>query len=111
MASNNWHIEVTHPAEATFRLYVYDEYSKPFTPPGLAARIIEVTAPDGSKKEISVPFEPVRRTGYLEAKIPGLGERATIAVKVRFEKNDKEYRFDFIFIDYSREPGAPKRKR
>ena len=111
MASNNWHIEVTPPAEATFRLYVYDEYSKPFTPPGLAARIVEISGPNGGKKEVSIPFARVRRGGdYLEAKVPGLREQATIAAKVRFEKDDKEYRFDFIFVDYSREPDAAIRK-
>ena len=48
MVSNNWHLEVTHPAAAVFRLYVYDNYSKPFAPPGLTARITQ--APDAAGK-------------------------------------------------------------
>lgn len=111
MASNNWHVEVTHPAAAVFRLYVYDEYSKPFSPPGLAARIVEVPEGAGKKADVSIPFvRGARAGGYLEARVPGLALPATIATKVRFEAGDKEYRFDFMFPDYSKEPTAPVRK-
>jgi hypothetical protein len=105
MASNNWHVEVTHPAASVFRLYVYDEYSKPFSPPGLAARVVEV--PEGAgRKDVSIPFTRSGRGGYLEARVPDLGVPATIATKVRFETTDKEYRFDFLFPEYSKEPAA-----
>jgi hypothetical protein len=113
MASNNWHIEMTHPAAGVFRLYVYDDYSKPFTPPGLAARIVEVPGAAGRPAEVSIPFARSGRAPYLEARVPGLALPATIAAKVRFEAADKEYRFDFLFPEYSREPpariGAPAR--
>jgi Heavy metal binding domain len=105
MVSNNWHIEVTHPSASVFRLYVYNEYSKPFAPPGLAARIIEVPDASGKKKtDVSIPFTRPPRVPYMEAKVPGLAVPANIAAKVRFEAGDKEYRFDFMFAEYSREP-------
>jgi hypothetical protein len=110
MASNNWHVEVTHPAASTFRLYVYDNYSKPFTPPGLAARIIEVPGAGGQKSNVSIDFTRVARGGYLEARVPGLAVPSTIAIKVRFETGDRDYRFDFIFADYSKEPAARIRR-
>ena len=102
MVSNNWHLEVTHPAPSVFRLYVYDNYSKPFAPPGLAARIIEAPDRAGRRADVDVPFKKAR--GYYEARMEGLTVPATIAAKVRFETGDKEYRFDFIFTDYSKEP-------
>jgi predicted RNA-binding Zn-ribbon protein involved in translation (DUF1610 family) len=105
MASNNWHLEVTHPAESTFRLYVYDEYSKPFSPPGLSARITESVDASGTRHDVAVPFARTSR-GYYEARLAGSAIPATIAARVRFEPNDKEYRFDFIFSDYSKEPLA-----
>lgn len=105
MVSNNWHLEVTHPAASVFRLYIYDEYSKPFSPPGLTARVTETTDPAGTRQELSVPFAKTTR-GYYEARVPGAALPATIAAKVRFEPTDKEYRFDFVFQDYSREPAA-----
>jgi len=88
-----------------FRLYIYDEYSKPFSPPGLAARIVETRDPGGAVTQVAVPFTKTTH-GYYEARLADAGVPATIAAKVRFEPKDKEYRFDFIFADYSREPVA-----
>jgi heavy metal-binding protein len=107
MVSNNWHLEVTHPARSLFRLYIYDNYSKPFSPPGLAARIVESPDAAGTPQEVSIPFTKTGR-GYYEARIAGLAVPAAIAASVRFEAGDKPYRFDFTFSDYSKEP--PLRK-
>ena len=103
MVSNNWHLEVTHPAAAMFRLYIYDNYSKPFSPPGLTARIIEAAAGAGQPSPVAIPFTRTAG-GYYEARVANLAVPATIAAKVRFETGDKEYRFDFTFPEYSREP-------
>jgi hypothetical protein len=112
MASNNWHLEVTHPAKGLFRLYVYDAYSKPFSPPGLAARIVEANTTAGSdrRNSVAIPFVPNRRGGYLEARVPDLATPANVGVKVRFEAHDDEYPCDFLFYDYSVEPSVPRRK-
>jgi len=109
MVSNNWHLEVTHPAAAVFRLYIYDSYSKPFAPPGLAARVVEVTPDKGKRTDVEVPFVRTPR-GYYEARIPDAAVPTTIAAKVRFEAGDKEYRFDFVFPEYSKEPVAGSRR-
>jgi hypothetical protein len=109
MASNNWHIEVTHPSAGLFRLYVYNEYSKPFIPEGLTARVIEQTDKNGQKKPLDVGFVEARNKQWLDAKVPELAVPATMAIKVRFEPNDKEYRFDFFFTEYSKDPSAPAR--
>jgi Cu(I)/Ag(I) efflux system membrane fusion protein len=103
MVSNNWHLEVTHPAKSVFRLYIYDNYSKPFSPPGLAGRIIEIETTPGNRSTVSIPFTRTTR-GYYEARVPDAAAPATIAAKVRFEAADKEYRFDFVFPEYSKEP-------
>lgn len=105
MVSNNWHLEVTHPAASVFRLYIYDNYSKPFSPPGLTARVTELVDGAGKRSDVAVPFTKTTR-GYYEARVPNATIPATIAAKVRFEATDKEYRFDFVFQDYSKEPGV-----
>ena len=105
MVSNNWHLEAAHPVRSVVRLYIYDNYSKPFSPPGLAARIVEAPDDSGRLREVSIPFTRTGR-GYYEARVPGLGAPAAIAAKVRFEAGDKEYRFDFTFSDYSKEPAV-----
>ena len=42
--------------------------------------------------------------------MPNLALPAAIAAKVRFEAGDKEYQFDFMFSDYSKEPLVTPRK-
>ena len=95
MAPNNWHVEATHPAPSEFRLYVYDDYSRPFVPKGFASRIVV--------GETSIPFRPAGGT-FLEAHIPHGALPATIVVKARFDDKQPEYRFDFQFYAYSKEP-------
>ena len=100
---------MTHPAAAIFRLYIYDNYSKPFSPPGLTARITEVPVAGGKPTQVAIPFTRSTR-GYYEARVPDVGVPASIAAKVRFEAGDKEYHFDFAFSDYSKEPAARPRR-
>jgi len=96
MAPNNWHVEATHPAPSRFRLYVYDEYSRPFIPRGFTSRVIV--------GETSIPFTPAPGGAFLDARVPQLALPATIVVRARFEEKQPEYRFDFQFYDYSKEP-------
>jgi hypothetical protein len=96
MAPNNWHVEATHPAPSQFRLYVYDEYSRPFIPKGFTSRIV--------LHNTSFPFAPAPGGAFLRARIPKLALPATIVVKARFEDRQPEYHFDFQFYDYSKEP-------
>ena len=96
MAPNNWHVEATHPSPSQFRLYVYDEYSRPFIPRGFTSRLVV--------GETSIPFKPAAGGAFLDARVPELALPATIVVRARFEEQQPEYRFDFQFYDYSREP-------
>ena len=96
MAPNNWHVEATHPAASQFRLYVYDEFSRPFIPKGFTARIV--------LGETSIPFTPAAGRSLLEARTPQAALPATIVVRARFEGTQPEYRFDFQFYAYSMEP-------
>jgi len=96
MAPNNWHLEATHPAPSQFRLYVYDEYSRPFIPKGFRGRIVLGDA--------STAFAPAPGGAFLQASVPGKMLPAAIVVSARFEPQQPEYRFDFQFYDYSKEP-------
>lgn len=107
MAPNNWHVEGTHPAPAVFRIYVYDEYAKPFVPPGFTARMIVPGNGGRGRAEAAEISFPLKRSGkrlYLEAQIPKLALPANVAVMVRFQGEAREYRFDFPFAEYSKEP-------
>jgi hypothetical protein len=96
MAPNNWHVEATHPAAAQFRLYVYDEYSRPFIPKGFTSRIVA--------GETSIPFTPAAGRAFLEVRMANAALPAIIVVKARFEPTQPEYRFDFQFYEYSKDP-------
>jgi hypothetical protein len=96
MAPNNWHVEATHPAPSRFRLYVYDDYSRPFVPNGFTSRIVA--------GETSVPFTPAAGNTFLEARLAQAALPAEIVVMARFAHRQPEYRFDFQFYDYSKEP-------
>jgi hypothetical protein len=104
MAPNNWHVEVTHPSTGLFRLYVYDDYSRPFVPSGFAGRIISKLDAQGRTVDLAVPFRRTPAGPVLEARVADLALPATIAIKVRFQASEQEYRFDFPFLDYSKEP-------
>jgi hypothetical protein len=105
MAPNNWHVEVTHPAAGLFRIYCYDEYSKPFMPKGFKARLETASANGKAATQGSIPFRVLgSRTPYLEARVPKRGLPAIVVVKVQFQADQPEYRFDFQFYDYSKEP-------
>ena len=63
----------------------------------------------GGRRDVDIPFARTGR-GYYEARVPGLAAPATVAAKVRFEAGDKEYRFDFIFNEYSKAPAIRPRR-
>ena len=83
---------------------------RPFRPPGFAARVIEAPGPADTKNDVSITFLPVAQKPYLEALVPNAGIPAAIAIKARFEANDKEYRFDFPFFSYSQDPSAGRKR-
>jgi len=104
MAPNNWHVEVTCPSAGLFQLYVYDDYSRPFVPNGFGGRVISMTDRGGKTVDLAIPFTRLASGPMLEARVAGLALPATIAVKVRFQAGEQEYRFDFSFVAYSKEP-------
>ena len=96
MAPNNWHLEATHPAPSQFRLYVYDDYSRPFIPKGFTSRIVA--------GETSTRFAPASGGSFLQARLADAALPAAIVVKARFDATQPEYRFDFQFYEYSKDP-------
>lgn len=87
MAPNGYHhLEGTLLEDGTFRLYVYDDFTRPIEPSGFAARsdgVPLVLTPDSA----------------LEAKLaPPSTYPAEVVVHVRFPGDEeKEARFDFVF--------------
>jgi hypothetical protein len=115
MAPDNWHhLEGVYPSARVFRLYLYDDYARPLpaaTVNLVQARVVTKEAVDRATrrtKEIAAfPLKPVPNRPYLEARIDPLPLPAEMSAKVRFGREQTEYRFDFTFTALSKEPAAP----
>jgi hypothetical protein len=115
MAPDNWHhLEGTYPAAGRFRVYVYDDYSKPLSigdARKVRGRVVtkEVLDPKtGTTRELaSAPLVLARNGTFFEARIEPMALPAKMTAKIAFRSGDKESRFDFAFPGYSRDLPAP----
>jgi len=112
MAPDNWHhLEGAYPRDRVFRLYLYDDYSRPLTPDRLnkvRARVVTKETFDPSTRKTTelatFPLRVVRNAGYLEARVDRAFWPIELTAKVQFEPNAPEHRFDFTFEATTNEP-------
>lgn len=114
MAPDNWHhLEGTYPSAGVFRVYLYDDFTKPL--PRDQARkvsgqiVVQTTDPAtrATKDVASFPLVLAKNGRYLEARVGKVSLPAQLAAKVKFQPSAPEHRFDFLFPTYSKEPVAP----
>ncbi len=111
MAPDNWHhIEGTYPAAGRFRVYVYDDFSRPLGASDakqVRGRVVTKEVFDsktGTTRELaSAPLVLARNGSFFEARIEPIALPAKMTAKIAFRSGDKESRFDFSFPDYSRD--------
>jgi hypothetical protein len=102
MAPDNWHhLEGTYPSAGLFRLYLYDDYTKP-----LSAALVRdigghVTTADGR----DIPLK--RRGRTLQANIGTASFPVVLHARVAFEPGGTQNLFDFTFPNYSTDAPAP----
>ena len=114
MAPDSWHhIEGVHPSARLFRLYVYDDYGRPLASAkvkDIEARVVTKETFDTATRkttELSAfPLKAPRNRQYLEARVDPSTLPAEMTAKVRFGDDQPEYRFDFTFPAFSKEPTA-----
>jgi hypothetical protein len=114
MAPDNWHhLEGTYPSAGVFRVYLYDDFTKPL-PRDQAQKvsgqvIVQTTDPaTRTTKDIAAfPLAADRSGRYLEARVGQVSLPAQLTAKVKFQPAAPEHRFDFVFPAYSKEPVAP----
>src|SRR5262249_40271402 len=108
MADDNWHhLEGTFVRPSVFRVYFYDDFTRPLAIAGFAATFTK-TDPDGRVIGAPVTIRPGRTKdrNTLEMRLPGITLPTSFALRVKFKPDDKERVFDFTFPDYSKEPAA-----
>jgi heavy metal-binding protein len=111
MAPDNWHhIEGTYPAPGRFRVYVYDDFSKPLSTEKarqVRARVVTKETFDSATKTTrelaAVPLVLGRNGAFFEARIDQLPLPAKMTAKISFGRGDKDSRFDFSFTAYSKD--------
>jgi hypothetical protein len=114
MAPDNFHhLEGAYPRARVFRVYLYDDYARPLASAKLKqvkARVVTRESRDATTQvtnEIAV-FPLVARNGrYLEARIDTAAFPAQVSAKVQFKPDTPEYRFDFTFPAFTKDPVLP----
>jgi hypothetical protein len=114
MAPDNWHhLEGTYPSAGVFRVYLYDDFTKPLPRDQarkVSGQVIVLTtdpATQATKDVAAFPLAADKSGRYLEAKVGKVSLPAQLAAKVKFQPEAPEHRFDFVFPTYSKEPVAP----
>ena len=104
MADDAWHhLEGTYPSAGLFRVFFYDDWSKPLTPTGFVGRITLVDAA-GKETTTTIPVKPGKISNAMEAQIPGATLPLALKLRVTFKPGDKERLWDFPFSQYTTEP-------
>ncbi len=96
MAPDNWHhLEGTYPRAGVFRLYLYDDYSRPL-PRDEIRRVAASVVTDRSS-----PLTVAKNGTYLEGRAAGAALPARMSARVRFKPGEPEHQFDFAFNAYT----------
>lgn len=108
MAEDKWHhLEGTYPSTGLVRMYFYDNFTKPMSPKTFSGRVFFEEA---GKETASFPLAVARGGKTLDARIKGMPAEPSkttpvkLAAKIKFDPKLPEQRFDFVFMDYSKEP-------
>jgi hypothetical protein len=112
MAQDAWHhVEATIQPGNVFRVFFYDNFTKPIAVKDFQARVVTREEWDPVAKKTNelekTALAPGQSGQTLEAPLKGLTLPAKLAAVVKFGANSPEQRFDFNFAELSKEPAAP----
>ena len=112
MAPDAWHhLEGTYPEPGVFRVYFYDNFSRPMSAKPFRGRAVlkEIfdTATRTTKEQLAYPLVPSSDGEYLEARVGSGSLPREITAKLQFEREGAFERFDFLFADLSSTTDAP----
>jgi hypothetical protein len=114
MAPDNWHhLEGTLDRDGTFRVYLYDDYTRPLPADQvrqIAGRVVTREQFDAAARTTtelaSERLTPIGDGAYLEAHLAGVMPPAAMTAKLKFKPDSPEYRFDFTFQTFSEDKAA-----
>jgi Cu/Ag efflux protein CusF len=102
MAADQWHhVEGTFIEPGIFRVYFYDDLTRPLSTAGFSGRVITT---DEVGREMGTPVALTGGPHTMEAPISGARLPVHLKLRMQFKPADKEQVFDFTFTAYSKEP-------
>jgi hypothetical protein len=106
MADDSWHhLEGTYPSGGPFRVFFYDDFTRPMAVKGFSGKISIL---DSTEKELAAyPLKSGRATNVLETPIKDAKLPLKVKLSVQFTPTDKMRVFDFTFPEYTKEPVVP----
>ena len=113
MAPDLWHHLEGAYIDDVFRVYLYDDYTKPLAADlktAVSGRIVTKETFDPKTRtttELTVfPLKASAEGDYLEARVGRMTFPAEMTAKLRFTRGGDEYRFDFTFAEPSVDKAA-----
>jgi hypothetical protein len=108
MADDGWHhLEGAYPRAGLFRVFFYDDWTRPLSAEGLAGRLIVKDA--AGQERSTIPLHAGSIANVMEAEIPNASLPLRTSLRVQFKAGEPEKLFDFVFNDYSKDPTEPAR--
>lgn len=105
MAADNWHhVEGTYPRPGLFRVFFYDNFSRPIDASAFTARLLDA-------KQQPIALKPGAENNTLEAVLASEPLPLKIALEVTFDKSQRPNHFDFQFNGLSIDTSARTRAR
>ena len=104
-ADNAHHLEGAYLSSGTFRMYFYDEFTKPQKLAAVRTYTATLMVKD-PKTGNETPYSLVRSGAFLQASIGRQPLPAEMYALVKFAPGGKDNRFDFTFPNFSKEPHA-----
>jgi hypothetical protein len=99
MAPDNWHhLEGAYFPPGVFRLYLYDDFTRPLKSADVrAAQARVILTKDGKE------FPLARNGQFMEARVGSLPFPAVMQARIRFTPDAPEHLFDFTFEQFSKD--------